>query len=321
MPTVHVTKYNKSMAQYQSDILIIGSGPAGYTAGIYASRTGTTSFLVSGEEEGGQLILSNDVENFPGFEDAITGTDLMNKIKKQALNLGVKIINDKIVEVDFSHYPFECSSQNHNVFYAKSIIIATGASAKWLEIETEEQYKGYGISVCATCDGFFYKNKDVAVIGGGNSALEEALYLANFARSVTIIHRRESLRADKRAQEKIKQHPKISVKYDVTVEKFIGEDKNLKGIKIKNVKNDKEELIKIDGVFIAIGHKPNTEFLRGEINLDKDGYIITQPNSCKTNIEGVFACGDVKDPKFRQAVIAAGSGAMAAIEATRWLGQ
>lgn len=309
------------MAQYQSDILIIGSGPAGYTAAIYASRTGKTVFLVSGDEVGGQLTLSNDVENFPGFEEAITGSVLMDKMKRQAENLGAKIINDKIVEVDFAHHPFECSSQNHNVFYAKSIIIATGASAKWLEIETEEQYKGSGISVCATCDGFFYKNKDVAVIGGGNTALEEALYLANFARSVTIIHRRESLRADKRVQEKIKQNPKISVKYDVTVEKFIGEEKNLKAIKIKNVKNDKEEIIKLDGVFIAIGHKPNTEFLRGEINLDDNGYIITQPDSCKTNIEGVFACGDVKDPKFRQAIIAAGSGAMAAIEANRWLGQ
>ncbi len=309
------------MAFYQSDILIIGSGPAGYTASIYVSRTGKTAILVSGDEIGGQLTLSNDVENFPGFEETITGLDLMNKMKKQAENLGVNIINDKIVEVDFAHYPFECSSQNHNVFYAKSIIIATGASAKWLEIETEEQYKGYGVSVCATCDGFFYKNKDVAVIGGGNTALEEALYLANFARSVTIIHRREALRADIRAQKKIKQNPKINIKYDVTVEKFIGEGQNLKAIKIKNVKNDKEEIIKIDGVFIAIGHKPNTEFLRGEINLDNNGYIITQPDSCKTNIEGVFACGDVKDPKFRQAIIAAGSGAMAAIEATRWLGQ
>ena len=309
------------MAQYQSDILIIGSGPAGYTAGIYASRTGKTTVLVSGDEVGGQLTLSNDVENFPGFEEAITGIDLMERMKKQTINLGTQIINDKIVEVDFSHYPFECSSQNHNVFYAKSIIIATGSSAKWLEIETEEQYKGYGISVCATCDGFFYKNKDVAVIGGGNTAIEEALYLANFARSVTIIHRRETLRADEKAQEKIKQNLKISIKYDVTVEKFIGEKQNLKAIKIKNVKNDKEEIIKVDGVFVAIGHKPNTEFLRGEINLDNDGYIITQPNSCKTNIEGVFACGDVKDPKFRQAVIAAGSGAMAAIEASRWLGR
>lgn len=309
------------MAFYQSDILIIGSGPAGYTASIYASRTGKTAFLVSGDEVGGQLTLSNDVENFPGFEEAITGLELMNKMKKQAENLGVQIITDKIVEVDFAHYPFECSSQNHNVFYAKSIIIATGASAKWLEIESEEQYKGYGISVCATCDGFFYKNKDVAVIGGGNTALDEALYLANFARSVTIIHRREALRADPIEQEKIKQTPKINIKYDVTVEKFIGEGQNLKAIKIKNVKNDKEEIIKIDGVFIAIGHKPNTEFLRGEINLDEDGYIITHPDSCKTNIEGVFACGDVKDPKFRQAIIAAGSGAMAAIEASRWLGK
>lgn len=308
------------MAQYQSDILIIGSGPAGYTAGIYASRTGKNTILVSGNEIGGQLTLSNDVENFPGFENPISGSELMEKIKKQTQNLGVTIINDKIVEVDFSSYPFECSSENHNVFYAKSIIIATGASAKWLETDSEEAYKGYGISVCATCDGYFYKGKDVAVIGGGNSAGEEALYLANFARSVTIIHRREMLRADQKIQEKLRQHPKINIKYNVTVERFIGENKKLKGIKIKNVQNDKEEIIKIDGVFIAIGHKPNTEFLRGEIALDNDGYIITKPDSCMTNIEGIFACGDVKDPKFRQAVIAAGSGAMAAIETIKWLG-
>ena len=308
------------MAQFQSDILIIGSGPAGLTASIYATRTGKNTILVTGNEIGGQLTLSNDVENFPGFENPITGSELMDKMKKQAENLGATIIKDKIVEIEFSEYPFECSSENHNVFYTKSIIIATGASAKWLEIESETNFKGYGISVCATCDGYFYKGKDVAVIGGGNTATQEALYLANFARSVTIIHRRDMLRSDKIIQEKIKQHPKINIKYDYTVEKFIGKDKNLKAIKIKNVKNDKEEIIKIDGAFIAIGHKPNTEFLRNEIELDKSGYIVTRPNSCQTNIEGVFACGDVKDSKFRQAVIASGFGAMAAIEASRWLG-
>ena len=309
------------MAEYKTKLLIIGSGPAGYTAAIYAARSGLNPFLITGSDEGGQLMLSENVENYPGIDHAISGSELMKIMKNQALNLGVKIYNDKIVEVDFSNRPFECSSEKHHVFFAKSIIIATGASAKWLEISNEEKYRGFGVSVCAVCDGFFYKNKDVAVIGGGNSAAEEALYLSNFASTVTLIHRRDSLRADHRLQQKLQETPQISVKFDCTVEEYIGNDNppKIEAIKIKNVKSDKEEILKVDGVFVAIGHKPNTEIFQNQLALDKFGYIKTAADSCKTDIEGVFAAGDVKNPEFRQAVIAAGSGAIAAMEASRWL--
>lgn len=309
------------MAEFRSKILIIGSGPAGYTAGIYTSRAGLKTILVSGFEIGGQLTLSEAVENYPGFVNSAKGRDLMDIIRKQTLDLGVKIINDKIVEVDFQKRPFECSSENHNVFYAESIIIATGASAKWLGLSDEEKYRGFGMSVCATCDGFFYKDKDVAVIGGGNTAAEEALYLTNFAKSVTLIHRRDYLRAEQVLQSKIKNHPKINILYNYTVEEIIGNENPIliEGLKLKNVKTDKTEILKIDGIFVAIGHTPNTEAFKNQIDLDSHGYIKTKPDSCATNIEGVFAAGDVKDSKYRQAIIAAGSGAMAAIEATRWL--
>lgn len=311
------------MAEFKTKVLIIGSGPAGYTAGIYASRAGLNPIIVSGPEIGGQLTLSEEVENYPGFVSSVRGQDLMDTIKKQTLDLGVKIITDKIVEVDFNNYPFECSSENNNIFYAQSIIIATGASAKWLEIDSEKQFRGFGVSVCATCDGFFYRGKDVAVVGGGNTAAEEALYLTNFAKLVTLIHRRDELRAEKTLQEKLKKHPKINIKFDVVVEKVIGlENPNsVTGLILKNVKTDKTEEIKVDGLFVAIGHRPNTEIFRNQLDLDKNGYIITKPDSCATNVDGVFAAGDVKDPEFRQAIIAAGSGAMAAIEVTRWLGR
>ena len=311
------------MAEFKTKVLIIGSGPAGYTAGIYASRAGLNPIIVSGPEIGGQLTLSEEVENYPGFVSSVRGQDLMDTIKKQTLDLGVKIITDKIVEVDFNNYPFECSSENNNIFYAQSIIIATGASAKWLEIDSEKQFRGFGVSVCATCDGFFYRGKDVAVVGGGNTAAEEALYLTNFAKSVTLIHRRDELRAEKTLQEKLKKHPKINIKFNVVVEKVIGQENpySVTGLILKNVKTDKTEEIKVDGLFVAIGHRPNTEIFRNQLDLDKNGYIITKPDSCATNVDGVFAAGDVKDPEFRQAIIAAGSGAMAAIEATRWLGR
>ena len=311
------------MAEFKTKVLIIGSGPAGYTAGIYTARAGLNPIIVSGPELGGQLTLSEEVENYPGFISSARGQDLMDTIKQQTLNLGVKIITDKIVEIDFEKYPFECSSENNNIFYAQSIIIATGASAKWLEIESEKQFRGFGVSVCATCDGFFYRGKDVAVVGGGNTAAEEALYLTNFAKSVTLIHRRNELRADYALQQKLKRHPKINIKFEVVIEKVIGKENpnSVTGIILKNVKTDKTEEIKIDGLFVAIGHRPNTEIFRNQLALDKNGYIITQPNSCATNIDGVFAAGDVKDPEFRQAIIAAGSGAMAAIETTRWLGK
>ena len=309
------------MAEFKSKILIIGSGPAGYTAGIYAARSGLEPILVSGTEQGGQLVLSENVENFPGFPHGLSGTELMENMRRQAETFGVRLINDKIVEVDFNHRPFECSSENHDVFYADSIIIATGASAKWLGLANEEKYRGFGISVCATCDGFFYRGKNVVVIGGGNSAVEEALYLTTFARSVTLLHRRDSLRADRHLQNKLFNNPQIRVMYDCTVEEFIGRDNPpaIEGLKFKNVKSDKTEILPADGIFIAVGHKPNTEIFQNRLELDRHGYIKTMPGSTKTSIEGVFAAGDVQNPEFRQAVIAAGSGAMAAIEAGRWL--
>ena len=309
------------MAEFKSKILIIGSGPAGYTAGIYAARSGLEPILVSGSEQGGQLVLSENVENFPGFPHGLSGTELMENMRRQAETFGVRLVNDKIVEVDFNHRPFECSSENHDVFYADSIIIATGASAKWLGLANEEKYRGFGISVCATCDGFFYRGKNVVVIGGGNSAVEEALYLTTFARSVTLLHRRDSLRADRHLQNKLFNNPQIRVMYDCTVEEFIGRDNPpaIEGIKFKNVKSDKTEILPADGIFIAVGHKPNTEIFQNRLELDRHGYIKTMPDSTQTSIEGVFAAGDVQNPEFRQAVIAAGSGAMAAIEAGRWL--
>lgn len=309
------------MAEFKSKILIIGSGPAGYTAGIYAARSGLEPILVSGTEQGGQLVLSENVENFPGFPHGLSGTELMENMRRQAETFGVRLVNDKIVEVDFNHRPFECSSENHDVFYADSIIIATGASAKWLGLANEEKYRGFGISVCATCDGFFYRGKNVVVIGGGNSAVEEALYLTTFARSVTLLHRRDSLRADRHLQNKLFNNPQIRVMYDCTVEEFIGRDNPpaIEGLKFKNVKSDKTEILPADGIFIAVGHKPNTEIFQNRLELDRHGYIKTMPGSTQTSIEGVFAAGDVQNPEFRQAVVAAGSGAMAAIEAGRWL--
>lgn len=309
------------MAEYQSKVLIIGSGPAGYTAGIYAARAGHKTILVSGEQIGGQLTMTTDVENFPGFAEPIAGPELMERMRKQAITLGVEIIDDRIVEVDFQRRPFVCSSENHNQFCGDTIIICTGASAKWLGLPSEDKFRGFGVSGCATCDGFFYKGRDVAVIGGGNTAVEEALYLTNFAKSVTLIHRRDSLRADKLMQERLKQNNKIQIEWNSVVEEVLGTEtpRMVTGLKLKNVRTDNLKSIKIDGVFIAIGHHPNTDIFKGQIELTNDGYILTAPDSCHTSIAGVFAAGDVQSPQFRQAIIAAGSGCIAALEADKFL--
>lgn len=309
------------MAQYKTPILIIGSGPAGYTAGIYAARAGLKPLIVSGEQPGGQLTITTDVENYPGFPEPVNGTELMERMKQQAINLGVEFVEDKIIEVDFKQRPFSCNSENYNLFTADTIIIATGASARWLGLESEEKFLGFGVSGCATCDGFFYRGKDVAVVGGGNTAAEEALYLTNFARSVTLIHRRDSLRADKTMQQRLFDNPKIAVEWNCVIEEIIGTDtpKAVTGLKLKNIKDDSTKEMKVDGVFIAIGHHPNTEVFKNHLELDSSGYIVTKPDSCETGIAGVFAAGDVKAPEFRQAVIAAGSGCTAALEAERWL--
>lgn len=308
------------MAEYKNKILIIGSGPAGYSAGIYSARAGLNPILISGNEIGGQLTLSAEIENYPGYNNN-NSAELMEIMKNQALLFGTQIIEDTITEIDFKKKPFVCISANNNIFYADSIIIATGASAKWLDIKSEKQYRGFGVSVCATCDGFFYRNKDVIVVGGGNSAAEEAIYLTNFARSVTLIHRRDTLRADKILQDKLFNHPKINFKLDCVIEEIIGQEnpKSVTAVKLKNLKSDKTETFKTDGIFVAIGHQPNTAIFQNHLDLDSKGYIKTKPDSCATSINGIFAAGDVKSSHFRQAIIAASSGAQAAIEASRFL--
>ncbi len=309
------------MAEYKTPILIIGSGPAGYTAGIYAARAGLKPILVSGEQIGGQLTITTDVENFPGFPKPILGSELMQNMRLQAQNVGVEIVDDKISKVDFNQHPFRCISENNNLFLSESVIISTGASARWLGIPSEQKFLGFGVSGCATCDGFFYRNRDVAVVGGGNTAAEEALYLTNFANSVTLIHRRDSLRADQTMQKRLFSNPKIAIEWNSVVEEILGTENPLSvtGVKLKNVTTNQIKEIKIDGIFIAIGYHPNTEIFKGQIELDKDGYIKTLPDSCKTNIPGIFAAGDVKDSQFRQAIVAAGSGCIAALEAEKYL--
>lgn len=310
------------MAQYQSKIIIIGSGPAGYTAGIYAARAGLSPLLVSGFQKGGQLTITTDVENYPGFPEPVSGPELMERMQRQAENLGVKIIDDHITEVDFSHRPFTLISEQHS-YRADSVIIATGASARWLGLENEEKFRGFGVSGCATCDGFFYRGRKVAVVGGGNTAAEEALYLANIASSVTLIHRRDELRADKILQNRIFQNPKITIEWDSVVTDVKGTDvpKSLTGVVLKNLKTDKVKELSVDGLFIAIGHKPNTEIFKSVLELDDSGYIVTAPGSCQTSVSGVFAAGDVKDSLYRQAVTAAGSGCQAFLEADKFLQQ
>ncbi len=311
------------MSDNKTSLLIIGSGPAGYTAGIYAARAGLNPLLVSGPQIGGQLTLTTEIENFPGFPEPVSGPELMDKMREQAQNVGVKIIEDKIIEADLSARPFTCRSENDQTFKADSIIISTGASARWLGLESEKNFLGFGVSGCATCDGFFYRNKDVAVIGGGNTAADEALYLTNFARSVTLIHRRDSLRADQTMQDRLFNNPKIKIEWNSVVSKFLGTDtpKSLTGLKLKNIKTGAEKELKVDGAFVAIGHHPNSELFKEWLDIDKEGYIITPPNSCKTKVSGVFAAGDVKDPLYRQAVVAAASGCIAALEAEKYLNE
>lgn len=308
------------MTQYDSKLLIIGSGPAGYTAGIYAARAGLEPIMVSGFQPGGQLTLTTNIENFPGFANSTDGNTLMLAMREQALNLGVKIIEDTITEVNFAQRPFICKSESKE-FQADSIIISTGASARWLGLESEEKFRGFGISSCATCDGFFYRNKEVVVVGGGNTAVEDALLLSKFAKHVTLIHRRDSLRADAASQKRLFVNDKISVIWDSVVTEFLGTEqpRSLTGIKVKNVKTDEIKEMKTDGVFVAVGNHPNTEVFKGKLDLSDEGYIITAPDSTQTSIEGIFAAGDVRFGNYRQAIVAAGSGCIAALEAEKFL--
>ncbi len=304
-----------------SKVLILGSGPAGYTAAIYAARAMLKPILVFGSEPGGQLTTTTDVENFPGYSKVIQGPWLMDEMKGQAKAVGTEMIQDHISKVDLSKKPFTATGDSGQTYTADSFIISTGAQARWLNLKSEQEFRGFGVSACATCDGFFFKEKEVAVVGGGNAAVEEAMFLTKFASKVTLIHRRNELRAEKMLQAKLKANKKIEIIWDSVVEDVIGEKnpKSVKGIKIKNVKTNKTTELKVDGLFIAIGHDPATSLFKGQLKMDKEGYIITKPDSTVTNVPGVFAAGDVKDKIFRQAVTAAGMGCMSALEAEKYL--
>lgn len=302
-------------------VLIIGSGPAGYTAAVYAARAMLKPAIVAGLQPGGQLTITTDVENYPGFPE-IMGPELMEKFKEHALKFGTEFYEDVITDVDFSAHPFKAFGDSGTVYTADSIVIATGAQAKWLGLPSEEKFSGYGVSACATCDGFFYRGKDVIVVGGGNTAVEEALYLSHLAKSVTLIHRRDSLRAEKILQNRLFKAENVNILWDHTLEEVVGVEKpmlSVTGAKIKNVKTGEEQILDAHGVFIAIGHKPATEIFKGHVEMNDGGYIISAPDSTQTNIPGVFAAGDVSDEVYRQAVTAAGLGCMAALEAERYL--
>lgn len=309
------------MSEHYTKVLIIGSGSAGCTAAIYASRANLEPIMVSGMQPGGQLTITTDVENYPGFEDPIGGVELMEHMQKQAKNVGTKSINDTIIDIDTSKRPFICKGDSGDVYKAETVIVATGASARWLGLDSEKKFQGFGVSACATCDGFFYREKEVCVVGGGNTAIEEALYLTNFAKKVTVIHRRDELRAEKVMQERAFKNEKIEFLWDSVLEEVLGDEDPLgvTGVKVKNVKTQEISQIELAGVFIAIGHTPNTSIFKDKVELDDEGYIITNPDSTKTNVEGLFAAGDVQDKIYRQAVTAAGSGCMAALEAERFL--
>ena len=302
-------------------VLIIGSGPAGYTAAIYAARALLKPILVFGSEPGGQLTTTTDVENFPGYSKVIQGPWLMEEMKCQAKAVRTEMIQDHISKVDLSKKPFTATGDSGQVYTADSFIISTGAQARWLNLKSEQEFRGFGVSACATCDGFFFKEKEVAVVGGGNAAVEEAMFLTKFASKVKLIHRRNELRAEKMLQAKLKANKKIEIIWDSVVEDVIGEKnpKSVKAIKIKNLKTNKTSELKVDGLFIAIGHDPATLLFKGQLNMDKEGYIVTKPDSTVTNVPGVFAAGDVKDKIFRQADTAAGIGCMAALEAEKHL--
>lgn len=298
-------------------LLIIGSGPAGLTAAIYAARAGLNPLMVEGLERGGQLMITTDVENFPGFPDGIMGPELMEQIRKQAERFGTRIITSNVTEVDFSERPFKVWVGTE-LYEAESIIISTGASARWLGIEGEKRLTGFGVSACATCDGFFFREKELVVVGGGDSAMEESLFLTKFATKVTVIHRRDSFRASTIMADRVMNHPKIDVIWNTVVEEITG-DPTVEGVKLHNVETGVRSDFRTDGVFVAIGHTPNTKVFDGHLDLDPAGYILTDPGRTETSVEGVYAAGDVTDKVYRQAVTAAGLGCQAALDAERWL--
>ena len=308
------------MNNIKTNILILGSGPAGCTAAIYSARADLKPILVHGNQPGGQLTITTDVENYPGFSSPIQGPWLMEQMIEQAKEVGCKVYNEHIIDIDLTKRPFKFVSSSNSVFLANSVIISTGASAKWLGLESEKKYTGFGVSACATCDAFFFKNKIVAVIGGGNTAVEEALFLTKFATKVILIHRRSSLRAEKVLQKRLFENKKVEILWDNTVTEILGTNnpKKVNSLKLKNMKNNSLKKIEVDGIFVAIGHKPNTNLFLNKLELDNEGYIKTK-DLIFTNIPGVFAAGDVHDKTYRQAVTAAGFGCMAALEAEKFL--
>lgn len=308
---------------HHTNVLIIGSGPAGCTAAVYAARASLNPIMVHGIQPGGQLTITTEVENYPGFADAIQGPWLMEQMEAQAKNVGTVIHNDVITNIDVSKRPYVATADSGATYIADSIIISTGASAKWLGLPTEEKYMGFGVSACATCDGFFYRGKEVLVVGGGNTAVEEALYLTNHADKVTIVHRRDQFRAEKILIDRLHKNPKINVIWDHVLEEIIGVENpfGVTGARLKNTKSGESQDISVHGVFIAIGHDPNTSLFKGKLEMDEEGYLITAPDSTATNLPGIFACGDVQDKIYKQAVTAAGTGCMAALETERFLSE
>ena len=306
-----------------SKVLIIGAGPAGYTAGIYAARANLAPTQILGMQPGGQLMITTDVENYPGFADPIQGPWLMEQMEAQAKHVGVALKHDLITSVDFSSRPFRAVGDSGVTYTGDTVVIATGAQARWLGLPSEQHFQGYGVSACATCDGFFYRGKEVAIVGGGNTAVEEALFLTNFASKVTLIHRRDFLRAERIMQDRLFRNPKIEVVWNHEIAEVLGTDegghKSVTGIKLRHVESGAERDLSVHGFFVAIGHTPATSLFRGQIDMDEEGYILTAPDSTETSQPGVFAAGDVKDKVFRQAITAAGMGCMAALEADRFL--
>jgi thioredoxin reductase (NADPH) len=303
--------------------LIIGSGPAGYTAAVYAARALLNPVLIAGLQPGGQLTITTDVENYPGFAEAIQGPWLMEQMQAQAEHVGTEIINDIVLKVDLSQRPFRLECDSGQVWLAETLIISTGAQARWLGLDSEQKFQGFGVSACATCDGFFYRGKDVVVVGGGNTAVEEALFLTNFASKVTLVHRRDELRAEKILQERLFAHPKVEVIWDSAIDEVLGDTDPLgvTGVRLKNIKSGETQTIDCAGVFVAIGHAPASELFKGQLSMDAAGYLDVKPGTASTEIEGVYAAGDVTDDVYRQAVTAAGMGCMAALEAVRFLAE
>ena len=312
------------MANHHARVLIIGAGPAGYTAAIYAARANLAPILIQGIQPGGQLTITTEVENFPGFAEPVQGPWLMEQMQKQAEHCGARLIADIVTAVDLAGPPFRATGDSGDSYSGDSVIVATGAQARWLGLESEQRYRGFGVSACATCDGFFYRGKEVAVVGGGNAAVEEAMFLTNFATKVTIVHRRDQFRGEKVLHDRLFRNPKIAVAWDSVVDEVLGGGEpglpaGVTGLRIRNLKTGALTTLPVEGVFVAIGHDPATALFKGQLEMDGEGYLVTRPDSTATNVSGVFAAGDVKDKVYRQAVTAAGMGCMAALEAERWL--